>query len=44
MIRNIRIDAAKLRNKHYKQNHSVSIAEIKSNSKRAFEQLIQDSN
>ena len=36
MIRNIRIDNNKLKNKHYKQNHSVSIAEIKQKSKKSF--------
>lgn len=42
MIRNIRIDTLKLKNKNYKQAHKVSIAEIKLNSKRAFERLIPD--
>ena len=42
MIRNIRIDNAKLRNKTYKQNNKVSIAQIKLNSKKAFEGLIAE--
>lgn len=36
MIRNIRIDSMKLKNKNYKQSNSVSINEIKLNSKKAF--------
>ena len=43
MIRNIRIDTLKLRNKHYKQNNKISIAQIKQNSKKAFERPITES-
>lgn len=42
MIRNIRIDTLKLKNKNYKQANKVSIAQIKLNSKRSFERLIPD--
>jgi hypothetical protein len=42
MIRNIRIDTQKLKNKNYKQANKVSIAQIKLNSKRSFERLIPD--
>lgn len=42
-MRNIRVNTLKLRHKNYQQKHSVSISEIKLNSKRAFEQLIEDS-
>ncbi len=41
MIRNIRIDKLKLKNKSYKQSHSASISEIKLNSKKAFEKHIE---
>lgn len=36
------MDTLKLRNKHYKQAHKTSIAEIKRNSKHSFEKLISD--
>lgn len=41
MIRNIRIDSLKLKNKNYKQSNSASIKEIKLNSKKAFEKHIE---
>ncbi len=43
MIRNIRVDTLKLRNKNYKQEFKTSIAKIKQNSRRSFEELIEDS-
>lgn len=43
MIRNIRVDTVKLRNKNYKQANKTSIAQIKLNSKHSFEKLISDS-
>ena len=42
MIRNIRVDTMKLKNKKYKQNHTASIAQIKRNSKKSFELNIHD--
>jgi len=41
MMRNIRIDSRKLKNKNYKQSNSASIHEIKLNSKKAFEKQIE---
>lgn len=43
MIRNIRVDTLKLRNKNYKQEFKTSIAKIKQNYRRSFEELIEDS-
>ena len=44
MIRNIRVDTLKARNKNYKQTNKVSIAQIKQNSKNQSPRAISTTN
>ena len=41
MIRTLRMDKLKIKNKNYQQSNAVNITQIKRNSKEAFERLIQ---
>lgn len=43
MIRTLRMDKLKIRNKNYPQSNAVNLTQIKRNSKEAFERLIQHS-
>lgn len=42
MIRSIRIDKIKIKNKKYVQSNSLNITQIKQNSKESFEKLIEN--
>lgn len=42
MIRSIRIDKMKIKNKKYVQSNSMNITQIKRNSKESFEKLIEN--
>jgi len=41
-MRNIRLNVNKIKNKQYKQGATVSIAQIKNQSKSSFEALLED--